>query len=147
MLFETLQKDLITAMKARDQETVATVRFLLAAIKKFEIDAYPPTSDKKLTEEDVVKILQKQVKTHKESIEAFKKGGRNDLVSKEEKELAILEKYLPAQMTDAEITQIVEKVKQQGVSNFGQAMGAVMKEVAGRADGGRVSGIVKKILG
>ncbi|RJR15090.1 GatB/YqeY domain-containing protein [Candidatus Microgenomates bacterium] len=146
MLFEQIQIDLVAAMKSQNKPKIDTLRFLLAAIKKYEIDAYPPTSDKKLTEEDVVKIIQKQIKTHRESIEAFQKGGRNDLVEKEQAELAILQTYVPKELTDDEIQAIVVKIKSSSVANFGQVMGMVMKEVAGRADGTRVVKIVNTAL-
>lgn len=147
MLLEKIQSDLTTAMKARDQERVDTLRFLIAAVKKFDIDTYLPGSTQSLTEADVVKIVQKQVKTHRESIEAFQKAGRTDLVQKEQAQLAILETYMPKELTDTEIAAIVAKVKAAGAANFGQAMGMAMKEVAGRADGGRVAALVKEVFG
>lgn len=146
-MLQKLQQDLIAAMKAGDKARVDTLRFLIAAIKRFEIDAYPPASDKSLTDDDVIKIIQKQVKTHRESVEAFQKAGRVELVDKENKELEILRSYVPKEMNDEEIKAIVERVKTQGISNFGQAMGMVMKEVAGKADGNRVAKFVKEIFG
>ena len=143
MLLATIQSDLITAMKAGDKPKVETLRYLIAAVKKFEIDAYPPTSDKKLSEEDVDKIIQKQIKTHRESIEAFSKAKRTELVAKETAELAILQSYIPKELTDDEIKAIISEVKASGTANFGQVMGMVMKKIAGRADGNRVATFVK----
>ena len=145
MLLEKIQADITSAMKGRDRGRVDTLRFLLAAIKKYEIDTYPPASAKTLTEEDVLKIIQKQVKMHRESIEAFGKAGRSELVSKEQQELEILQTYVPQELSDEEIKVIVEKASTQG-TNFGQVMGMAMKEVAGRASGDRVAKIVKEIL-
>lgn len=146
MLLAQIQTDLITAMKAGDKTRVETLRFLIAAIKKYEIDTYPPSSGGSLTESDTSKIIQRQVKAHRESIEAFSKAARNDLVAKEKQELEILMTYMPKELTDAEIREIVERVKKTGATNFGAIMGQVMKEVAGRADGNIVAGIVKETL-
>lgn len=146
MLIEQLSQDLIFAMKSGDRIRVDTLRFLIAAIKKYEIDTYPPAKGGKLTEADTIKIIQKQVKTHRESIEAFQKGNRPDLVQKEQQELTILEQYLPKELTDAEIKTIVVALKNKGITNFGQLMGMAMKEVAGRAQGDRVAAIVKSEL-
>lgn len=146
MLLQKIQTDLITALKAGDSLRVGTLRFLVAAIKKYEIDTYPPSLGGKLTDSDTTKIIQRQVKTHRESIEAFTKANRTDLVDKEKKELDILSEYMPKELTDAEITAIVEKIKSIGVTNFGAIMGATMKEVAGRADGNKVAKIVKEVF-
>ena len=146
MLLETLQNDLTQALKSGDKQKTATLRFLIAGVKKYEIDTYLPGSKATLTDADVLKIVQKQIKTHKESIEAFKKGGREDLVNQETAELRILETYAPAELTDTEIKTIVDLVKASGIVNFGQMMGTVMKQIAGRASGDRVQKIVKEEL-
>lgn len=146
MFLEQIQNDVKTAMKAGDKVRVDTLRFLISAIKKYEIDTYPPSNPGTLSEQEVVKILQKQVKQHKESVEAFTKANRTDLVDKEAKELEILSSYLPKELSDDEIRSIVNSVKEKGVANFGQAMGMVMKEVAGRASGDRVQKIVKEVI-
>ena len=146
MLFEQLKTDLISAMKSGERLRVDTLRYLIAAIQKYEIDTYPPATGGTLTEADVVKIVQKQVKTHRESIVAFEKGNRPDLVEKEQQELTILEKYLPKELTDAKITAIITAQKAKGITNFGQLMGMTMKEVAGRAPGDRVAALVKAAL-
>lgn len=146
MLLETIQKDLVIAMKAGDQIKVSTLRFLLSDLKKYEIDTYPPATGKSLTEDDVVKIIRRQVKTHKESIEAFQNAKRIDLVTKESEELKILQNYIPKELSDQEIKVIVESVKAKGINSFGQMMAAVMKEIAGRADGRKVAQVVKEVL-
>ncbi len=143
MLFDQLQSDLTVALKSGDTVTRGTLRFLISAVKKYEIDTYLPGASGKLSEDDVVKILRKQVKTHEESIAAFNKGGRTDLVDKETKELAILKKYLPQEMSDEEIRVIVKNVLANGAKDFGPVMGQVMKKVAGRAGGNRVQEMVK----
>lgn len=144
MLLDQLTSDLVTAMKAQDKTRTETLRFLLAAIKKYEIDTYPPVAKGKLTEADVIKIIRQQVKTHKESIDAFEKGGRTDLSAKETAELTILKNYLPRELADDEIKAVINGIKARGISEFGQLMGLVMKEVAGRASGERVAKIVRE---
>lgn len=133
-------------MKSGDKLRVETLRFLVAAIKKYEIDTYPPGSTNKLSEDDVLKILRKQVKNHEESIAAFQKGNRQDLVDKEVAEMEILKSYLPEDLGDKQLVKIVQSVIGRGMTNFGQVMGVVMKEVGGRAGGERVVKIVKDQL-
>ncbi len=146
MVLTTIQTDLTSAMKAHDRERVDTLRFLISAIQRYEIDTYPPSSGKTVSEVEVIKIIQKQIKTHRESIEAFSKASRSELVEKEQKELKILLSYVPQELTDEEIRTIVTQVKKGGADNFGQLMGMVMKQVAGRASGDRVAVIVKQVM-
>lgn len=93
MLLEEIKTTLSTALKAGDKRRVETLRFLLAAIHNAAIAKYGAESETKLTETDVFETIKKQVKSHKQSIEAFEKAGRIDLVTKEKEELAILESY------------------------------------------------------
>lgn len=144
MLLDQLQQDLTLAMKSRNSMRVGTLRFLISAVKKFQIDSYLPGSKDSLTDNDVMNIIKKQVKTHKESIEVFSKAGRQDLQKKEEDELQILLSYLPEQMTESDIREVVKRVVSQGSQNFGQVMGMVMKELKGKADGAQVKDIVKE---
>ena len=146
MLLDTLQQDVISSMKAGDKEKTETLRFLISAVKRFQIDSYPPGSSEKLTDSDVLKIIQKQVKTHEESIVAFEKGNRPDLVQKEKIELEILKKYAPQELSEVEIKSLVSEVIAGGATQFGPVMGMVMKKVAGRASGNRVQEIVKNTL-
>src|SRR3990167_7554445 len=111
MLLDKLHQDLNNALKGHDKIRVDTLRFLIAAIKKFEIDTYPPGSKGSLTAEDVLRLIRRQVNTHEESIAAFEKGGRSDLVEKEKAELTILKSYLPQELSDVEIREIVSSVK------------------------------------
>ena len=99
-----------------------------------------------IPDEDVISVLQKVVKTHHESIEAFKAGNRPDLVAKEEAELTILKQYLPAQISEKEIKKVVDEIKATGINDFGQVMKAVMAKVRGKADGSMVAKIVKENL-
>lgn len=147
MLADKIVEDLNSALKARNKPKVEALRFLLAAIKKYAIDTYLPGSGGSLTDADVEKILMKQVKQHEESITAFTKGGRTDLVDKEKQELEILNSYLPSQMTDAEVRNAIVSELAAGKSAFGPLMGKVMQKVAGKASGSRVQKLVKEILG
>ncbi|MEK7165388.1 MAG: GatB/YqeY domain-containing protein [Patescibacteria group bacterium] len=146
MLLNSLINDLNTAMKAHDKVRVETLRYLVAAVKKYDIDTYSPANPGKLTDDEVLKIIRKQVKTHEESIAAFEKGARPDLVEKEKAQLAILKTYVPAELSDQEIRALLTSIKSRGIVNFGPLMGAMMKEVAGRAGGDRVAKIVNEVL-
>ncbi len=150
MLFNEIRQEIDQALREHNQDSLRTLRFLLAEINNLVIAKYPPEKGglpkEGLPDEDVISVVQKLVKTHKESIEAFKAGDRPDLVSKEEVELAILQKYLPAQMSEEEIKKIVEEVRATGLTDFGQIMNQVMAKVRGRADGAVVAKIVRESL-
>ena len=94
MVLEKIHQDLEQAVRQKDQDGKRTLRYLLAAIHNLEIALLLAPQGKKITDEQVIEVINRLIKTHKESIEAFKAGGREDLVKKEEKELAILKKYL-----------------------------------------------------
>ncbi len=103
-----------------------------------------------MSDDDILKIIRKDIKRHKESIEQYKTGGREDLVEQEEKELEILKEYMPEQMSEDEIRKIVfgviKKLEATGTSDFGKVMGMAMKEIGGNVNGSVVSGIVKEEL-
>ena len=145
-LKEKIKSDLKDAMKSGDTVARGVLRLLSSDIKNEEI-----SSKKELADDDVLKILKKDIKRHKESIEQYKTGGREDLVEQEEKELEILEKYMPEQMSEDEIRKIVsdviKKLEVTNVSDFGKVMGVAMKEIGGSVDGNVVSGVVKEELG
>ena len=143
MLLTQLQRDLFTSIKKKDSLRVSILRFLLSALnyKKIEVQ-------RDLTDEDIYGVIRKLVKQHEESISMFKKGNRQDLVEKEEKELGILVSYLPKEMSDKEIEKVVKEIMVgiKGPPNFGKVMGIVMGKLKGKADGKRVAEIVKKII-
>ncbi len=143
-LLVKLQEDLRGALRGGDSETVGTIRMLQAAIQNEHISK---GKDKELTEEDIMAVLRKEAKKRRESADVFTKAGRQDLASKEEKELALIKRYLPAELSDDEIDAIVSEVVGGGQNEFGKVMGAVMGKIAGRAESGRVSAAVKKTLG
>ncbi len=142
---ENLKTDLITAMKAKEQAKVDCIRFVNAAIKKQEVD-----TRKDLDDAAVTAILMNLSKQRRDSIEQFRKGGREDLATKEEAELKLIQSYLPTQMTADDLGDLVAQViKETGASSMkdmGGVMKAVMAKTAGRAEGGAVSEMVKKKL-
>ncbi len=147
-LKEKLSEDLKNAMKSGDKIRLEVVRMLQTMLKRKEIERRG--EGKELTEEDEIQVIKSEIKKRKEAIELFEKGGRNDLAEKEKKELEILNEYLPAQMSEEEIKNFVEKVIQElgasGPKDLGKVMGAVMKELRGKADGSLVQKIVKEKL-
>lgn len=144
-LSSQIQADLVDFLKAKDEIAVSALRLLLSAIHNTQI-----AKGEGLTEEEVVAEIVKDAKRHRESIEAYQAANRDDLVQKETKELAVLEKYLPEQLTQDELLEIVdEEIKALGavnVKDIGRVMAAVMARVKGKADGAVVSALVKSKL-
>ncbi|MDO5561255.1 MAG: GatB/YqeY domain-containing protein [bacterium] len=138
---EQLMNDMKEAMRAHDALRLQTVRFLKAEIQNFEID------NGEVNDEAAQKVIASQVKKSKDAIIDFKNAGRDDLVKEEEAKIKVMEAYLPKQLDDAQLTEIVKAtLTEVGAANQGQLIGAVMKKVAGQADGGRVSAMVQKCL-
>lgn len=143
-LSEKLQADLKAAMVAKDELRVSTIRFLLSDMSYYKIE-----KQRELTDEDVVTLIERQVKRHRESIEGFEKGGRMEMAEKEKQELAILQTYLPEQMSAEEIEKAVVEAIATTAASAPQDMGRVMGALAplkGKADFGVVSQIVKEKL-
>lgn len=142
---EKIKADMITAMKAKEKERLECIRFLQAAIKKQEVD-----TRKDLDDVAVTAILMNLSKQRRDSIEQFKKGGREDLVAKEEAELKILQSYLPEQMSVDELKNVIEAAIKEtnatGMKEMGLVIKATMAKVAGKAEGSVVSDLVKKRL-
>ena len=146
MLEEKILEDYKQALKAKDAEKVSTISFLRSQMKNLAIDK----RQNALTDEDVISVLRKLVKQRRDSIEQFKAGNRQDLVEKEAKELEILVAYLPQQVSDEKMKEIIEEVvKATGATSI-QDMGKVMKELmakfAGRSDNKLVSELVRQRL-
>lgn len=143
---DLINAELVEAQKKRDEVVVSTLRMLLAAVKNAQI-----AKGGDLTDEEVLEQITKSAKQHSESIDAYQKGGRADLVEKEKAELAVLAKFLPEQLSEDEIGKIVDDVisttEAKGASDLGRVMGQVMAKVKGKADGNVVSGIVRSKLG
>jgi uncharacterized protein YqeY len=145
-LKERLTEDMKAAMRASDKERLSTIRMALAAIKQREVDERIVLDDAQ-----VIAVLEKMVKQRKESIAQFEQGGRADLAAKERSEIAVLQSYLPTQLTDAEVDAIIrESIAATGASSvkdMGKVMGAVKARAAGRADMGSVSARIRAALG
>ncbi len=146
-LKEQLQSDLTAAMRARDQVGAGTLRMALTAVTTEEVAG---TEHRDLTDDDVLKVLTKEAKKRREAATAYTGAGRAELAAKEEAELAVLEGYLPQQLTDEELEGIVrDAVASSGASGMpqmGLAMKAANAAVAGRAEGGRVAAVVRRVL-
>jgi uncharacterized protein len=145
-LEQKLREDLKSAMIAKDEIKVSTLRLLLSELTYAKVSK----GEDSLSDTDIISVVQKEAKKRKESIESFKKAGRDDLSAKEEAELKVLEGYLPAQLSDEELTKIVEEViNNMGAStpaDMGKVIGAVMGRVGQQAEGSRVSTIVRSKL-
>ncbi len=143
----TVQSDLTSAMRARDQVRSGTLRMALTAMTNEEVSG---TQARELSDDEVLKVLAKEAKKRKEAFTAYSDAGRPELAAKEEAELAILEAYLPAQLSDEELAAIVaaaiESSGATGMQQMGQVMKVASPVVAGRADGGRVAAAVKASL-
>ena len=143
---QKLNDDLKKAIKDRDKLKCSTIRLLIAAIQNAEIAKRTP-----LEEADLLGIIAKEVRQHKESIDAFKQGNRQDLIDKEEAELAILQRYLPEQISREEIIaaarKVIDEVGAQGPQDKGKVMSQLMPQLKGKADGREINVVVTELLG
>jgi uncharacterized protein YqeY len=146
-LYEKITGDLKEAMKAHEAVRVDVLRFSLAALNGVQKEKQLKEPGAVLTDEETTSVLQKEVKRRKDSIELFRQGGRNDLVEKEEGELAIVAAYLPKELSREEIAAIVDGVIAAGAKDFNTAMRETMKAVKGRADGKAAGDVIKAKLG
>ena len=146
-LKDRLQADLTTAMKARDELRLATLRMALTAVKNAEVAG---GEAKELDDEEVLAVIRRETKKRRESAEAYDAASRPELADRERAEGAVLEAYLPAQLGDDELAALVDaavaEVGATGPQQMGLVMKAVTPRVAGRADGGRVAAEVKRRL-
>ena len=144
-LFEELKKDMIDAMKAKDKERLTVIRMLKAALDKERID-----KKIEITDDVFISILEKQIKMRNDSIEEFKKAGREELVVKTEEELSVLKKYLPEALTLEEVMDIINdaitKVGAVTMKDMGKVMNEVSPVVRGRYDMKEISTIIKSKL-
>lgn len=143
MLAETIKQAINSALKEKDSEKTGVLRLLLSELKNDEIALRG--QGKAVTEESEIKVLQKEAKKRKESIEIYKHAGRNDLAKKEEYELEVINQYLPKQADRSEIEKVVTEIKKELGDNadFGAIMKASMAKLGGRADGKTVSEVVR----
>jgi len=144
-LRETINQDVKNAMKAKDAKKRDALRLLTSAFKQIEVD-----ERKELSDEDVIKIIQTQVKRRNDAASQYKDAGREDLMQIELDEIAYYEVYLPKQLDDEElqtqVKSIIEKSGASSMKDMGKVMGMASKVLAGRADGKRISDAVKKAL-
>lgn len=144
-LVETLDKEIIEAMKAKDSVRLATLRGVKGAMKLQSID-----HKKEINDELLIDVVSKEIKTRNESIKEFEKGGRQDLIDKTEEEIKILSKYLPEQLSEEEIVNIInqvfEEVNPSGIKDMGKVMDIVTPKVKGKADMSVVSALIRNKL-
>jgi uncharacterized protein YqeY len=145
-LKEQINNDIKTAMKEKDNAKRDALRLLSSAFKQIEVD-----ERKELSDDDVIKIIQKQVKQRNEAMTQYRDAGREDLYEKEASEAAIFETYLPKQLSDDElesaIRAIIAEVGAASMKEIGKVMGAASKTLGAQADGKRINECAKKILG
>lgn len=145
MLKDQLNRDLKKYLKEKNTVALNSVRSVITEIKNQEVE-----KGKELSDEEIMKLIKKQVKMREDSIEQFEKAGRIDLVDKEKKELELLKEYLPEELSEEELNKIVEEtIKEVNASSkkdFGKVMKAVMQKVQGRADGKKINETVSKFL-
>jgi uncharacterized protein YqeY len=151
MLREQLNEAMKGAMRARDTETLSTIRMALAAIKDKDIAARPSGNATGIGDPEVLSLLQSMVKQRRESIALYKQGGRADLVAKEEAEVTVLEGFLPQQMdaaeTDAAIVAAIAETGAASIKDMGKVMGVLKSRHAGQMDFSTVGPLVKAKLG
>ena len=140
-----IQEAVKQSMKSGDRVTLSTLRLLLSAVHNEEIRVR-----KELSEEDIQRTITTLCKQRTEAIDLYRKGGREDLAQKEEAEFAVLKRYLPEQLTDEEVKNLIQvciaEAGAQGVHDLGKVMKLVMPKVAGRSDGKRVNELAKGLL-
>lgn len=144
-LKQRITDDMKSAMKAKDTNALKAIRMILGAIKQKEVDERIELDDSAVTT-----VIQKMVKQRKDSISQFQAAGRDDLVANEESELAIINQYMPEQMSEAEIVAAIDAaITQTGASSMqdmGKLMGTLKGQLAGKADMGQVSGLIRAKL-
>lgn len=149
LLHEQIKGEVKQAMLEKNQVKLGVVRSLLAAFTN-ELITLKHKPDEKLADEEALKVIRREAKKRKDSIEQFKNAGRNDLAESEEAEFAYIETYLPTMMSREEIKKVVEAKKAElGVStksDIGKLLGAVMKELTGKADGSEVKAVAEELL-
>lgn len=144
MIKEEIQKAVINAMKGKRATELKVLRFILSLLQYDEIN-----KQKKLTEEETVSVMRREINKRKEAIELFKRGKRLELVADEEAQIKLIERYLPKKMSEADIEKLIDEVlasTDKSMANMGKIMGEVMTQLKGRADGAKVANMVKNKL-
>lgn len=144
-LKQRINDDVKTSMRNKDKERLATLRLITAAIKQIEVDQRIELDDAQ-----VLTVLDKMAKQHRDSIEQFEQAGRNDLLQKEQSELSIILEFLPKALNEEEVSALIDEAIAEsgaaGMKDMGKVMGVLKPKVQGRADMGKISGIVKQKL-
>jgi uncharacterized protein YqeY len=142
---QTISEDMKTFMRAKDTARLGAVRLLQASIKQKEID-----DRVELTDDQVLSVIQKMLKQRKDSIEAYQKADRQDLIDQEQLEIDVLSKYMPEPLTDDEVSKIIDEVISEvnatDMKDMGKVVGVLKSKISGRADMGQVSQIVREKL-
>lgn len=150
MLRDDLQNALKEAMKAHDMATVAAVRLIIAGQKEKDVEARGKGQEK-ASDADLLSMMQSMIKQRNESVDIYEKAGRPELAEKEKAEIAVIERFLPKQLSDDEIVaaikDIVAKTGASSMKDMGKVMSALRAEYAGQMDFGKASGLIKTILG
>jgi uncharacterized protein YqeY len=150
MIREKLTGALKDAMLAKAEIATATIRMINAAIKQKDIDVARPRGDQQISEDEILNLLQGLIKSRRESIELYKQGNRQDLVDKEQAEIAVIEQFLPKQLSEEEtkaaIREVAAEVGASSVKDMGKVMGALKSKYAGQLDMTKASAIVKQVL-
>ena len=148
MIRDDINNALKEAMKAKNERAVSTLRMVNAALKNADIEAR--TTGKEMGVAEVLGLLQKMIKQRQESVEMYKKGGRDDLVKQEEEEIAVISAYLPKQMSDAEVAAAIDAAIKEtgaaGMKDMGKVIAVLRGKYAGQMDFGKASGLVKAKL-
>lgn len=144
-ILDQLNEDMKAAMRAKEKERLTTIRMIKAAIQNEEID-----KGRELTSDEEIAIVSREKKQRMDSYEEFKKAGRDDLITNLEKELEIVSEYLPEQLSDDEVREIVketiEEVGAESMQDMGKVMSTIMPKVSGAADGSKINQLVKEEL-
>ncbi|MGX7415166.1 GatB/YqeY domain-containing protein [Aerococcus christensenii] len=142
---DQINQEIKEAMKAKDKFRLSVIRMLKGALQKAEID-----KGETLTEEEELTILSRELKQRKDSVAEFREAGRDDLADETAKEIAIVETYLPKQLSEEEITvalkEVIDQVGAQSMKDFGKVMGAAVKALKGKADGSTIQKVAKSLL-
>jgi uncharacterized protein YqeY len=150
MLREKITESLKTAMQAKNEADVSTLRMINAGIKQKDIDVARPRGDQQIKDEEILALLQGLIKSRRESIALYQQGKRQDLVDKETAEIAVIEGFLPKQLSDGEIKDAVKKIigatGAASIKDMGKVMGALKTQYAGQMDMNKASAAVKELL-
>jgi len=150
MLRQQLRDALKLAMKAREARAVATIRLILAALKDGDIAARGKGGEDELSDADILQLLTTMIRQRRESIELYQTGGRVDLAEREGEEIAVIERFLPAQIEGEEMIAIIRRltaeIGAQSIKDMGRTMAALKEKFAGQMDFGKASGVVRELL-